>query len=284
MQSLRSSTESASYTGITERIAVHHQQLINQIEEENVNMDVCRAAKRSSDVESHDDDLADQDELMTEGDTLSKTTAAPVASGWETATTITGAVPNSSTTIKPLGIVFDIDGTLIAETSGCGSFGVASPLKRIRPHTIELLRFCLARGHHLAIWTAAHTTWADTVARKLCTLVHSNDHPCAGKHCRRTFDFVWCGKYMRKDSAGWTSKYNNRQQQAIMSGEAHCQWCEFYASTCRECTCHTDGPMYCTCRDTKDLRKIWYQFGSIHPHFTRERTLFGRKYAPEVSL
>ena len=59
---------------------------------------------------------------------------------------ITG--PEKNEGCQPLGIIFDIDGTLIAE--GKRIHGV-----HIRPGTIELLSWCKERGHGVALWTVS---------------------------------------------------------------------------------------------------------------------------------
>ena len=102
--------------------------------------------------------------------------------------------------IAPLGIIFDIDGTLIRESRHlCGIHP--------RPHAIELLAWCCQRGHKPALWTAGHWTWADRVAQNICPLVQDkiqqkqndddddNDdqiikHNCPGRTCRKTFAFA----------------------------------------------------------------------------------------------
>lgn len=176
-----------------------------------------------------------------------------------------GTIPSSPP--PSLGIVFDIDGTLVAETRRDFMTGI-----QIRPHAIDLIKWCIRRGHRVSIWTAGHTSWADTVSRKLCALVHNNEqHVCRGIHCNKTFDFVWCGKYMRKEKDPSSSKYYQRVQGDISDGELRCRWCEFYSRSCYECSCSTMGPLYCPCRETKDLRKVWYS--SATSAFNKDNTL-----------
>jgi phosphoserine phosphatase len=59
-----------------------------------------------------------------------------------------------------LGMIFDIDGTLIA-------IGDWVHLFILRPGAVDFLKWALERGHTLALWTAATSGWADRVATKL---------------------------------------------------------------------------------------------------------------------
>ena len=101
---------------------------------------------------------------------------------------IAGESANEEETKRPLGIVFDIDGTLIRESRHLS--GIC-----IRPHAVDFLAWCCRRGHRVALWTAGHWTWGDKVARKICPLVQESlgqpEHTCSGRDCSATFDFVW---------------------------------------------------------------------------------------------
>ena len=175
----------------------------------------------------------------------------------------------------------------------------------IRPHAVSFLAWCRRRGHRLAIWTAAHSSWADSVVRKLCPLVqneiavfndlttctttssstnYNNDakekiHTCPGISCRATFDFVWGGDQMRK-----LPRRNNTTTIQKRQKPEGCHWCEFYSQSCRICQCFA-GVNYCPCRHVKDLRLIWWKKSKSIPGnnngiynaqssaFSKERTL-----------
>lgn len=169
-----------------------------------------------------------------------------------------------------LGIIFDIDGTLIAE--GDNIFNV-----QLRPGCVELMQFCKRRGHAVALWTAAHSDHAAYCARKICEQVVTTTnkdsiekngkqpHKCSGENCRETFDFVWSESKLR------------RQRKQIMNmtgddGGAGCQWCGVYRNNCCRCQCW--AYVYsCPCRFTKDLWKVWNSNDKETSRFVKERTL-----------
>ncbi|CAB9500171.1 expressed unknown protein [Seminavis robusta] len=172
----------------------------------------------------------------------------------------------------PLGIVMDIDGTLIRESRHLTGI-------RIRPHVVEFLVWCRQQGHRLALWTAGDKTWADRVLRKLCPLVqeglgNGGVHDDCPHGCRLTFDFCWGGDRMRQERPLGYGEILKRKQQ-ISRGvipKNQCHWCEFYKDNCRACQCYID-PNQCFCRGSKDLRKVWYNQDEETLQFHRERTL-----------
>jgi hypothetical protein len=168
---------------------------------------------------------------------------------------------------RPLGIILDLDGTLIAENEE----PEGAPGDFLRPAAVEFLQWCLARGHSLALWTAAHSSWAHYVSWKLCTAVHHH-RGCEGSGCRKTFDFVWS-----------QSRLNVRKRIPVSThGEVDgCRWCEHYRRQCDRCECHgradgTGNLFTCPCRSTKDLNKVWKKQKMIRGFskaFSRERTI-----------
>lgn len=159
----------------------------------------------------------------------------------------------------PLAIIFDLDGTLVAE--GNNVFGIVE-----RPGAVDLLRWCLERGHAVAVWTAAHSGWANRVARHFCQAVQQDNHRCAGVKCTRTFDFVWDGTKQR-EQRGMSSKYT------VEDGDDYrCRWCMFYGGMCQRCSCY-GAAMFCPCRYTKDLGKVWESETQETARFVKERTL-----------
>jgi len=166
--------------------------------------------------------------------------------------------------MKPLGIIFDLDGTLIAE-------GDTVQYIVPRPGAIEFLAWCKMRGHSLAIWTAARRGWADSVTRYLCRAVtcaiseiennnnthcddsHTIDHRrhdkmCRGINCRQIFDFVWyCNKL----------KMQNLSVSQQKNEYGDCLWCKSYSSRCKRCCCSSSSISHCPCQYVKDLKKVW---------------------------
>jgi hypothetical protein len=143
-------------------------------------------------------------------------------------------------------MIFDVDGTLIAEGDGINHI-------IIRPGAVDFLKWALEeRGHTLALWTAATSGWADRVATKLCRALQ-DEH----EDCPKTFAFVWTGEKMR-------------MQKKITQADDGCMWCECYSKRCKRCCCILGAIPYCPCRYIKDLGKVWHldEF-----KFERESTL-----------
>lgn len=166
-----------------------------------------------------------------------------------------------------LGIIFDIDGTLIAENDNI--FHVL-----IRPGTVEFLKWCkYERGYSLALWTTAGESWAKEVCKKLCPLVTSEKEESINKDLKggdgnnkiySLFDFVWTSNRMVKRKTIPISS---------ISGEGKCRWCEVYSKNCGQCACDLMGIYYCPCREVKDLRKVWYSSDIETQNFRKENTL-----------
>lgn len=193
----------------------------------------------------------------------------------------------------PLGIVLDIDGTLVAENEDPDIFDPAF----IRPGVIDFLLWCRERGHSLALWTAGHASWAHYIAWKLSTLVtakaaaattvpvvrDTNSTNQSGMHSRPASCQVQnCHSDRRNGGASEATKRNDdpelfafvwsqerlrvRQRIPVSThGEYEgCRWCEAYRMTCTRCECHGipgkpygGGLFSCPCRSTKDLSKVW---------------------------
>ena len=159
--------------------------------------------------------------------------------------------------VRPLGIIFDIDGTLIAESRHI-------PGMRIRPYAVDLLAWCRKRGHRIALFTAAHSFWAECLVKKVCPLVQRalgvKKHSCV-KNCTATFDFSWGRDKMR----------NERPLKRAGQRATECYWCDFYSGECHICACYGD-PNDCPCRRSKDIRCIWWS-GESAGVFQPGRTL-----------
>ena len=164
---------------------------------------------------------------------------------------------------KRLGVVFDIDGTLVAEQSRdlyCGM--------KLRPGALEFMQWLTSRGHRLGLWTKASKFWSHRVVKKACPLV-SGPHDCSGTDCRRTFDFVWSADKLKRQNE--PSRRWQHRGSASSTGDDECKWCEAYSSACHQCECMWNYE--CPCRYIKDLRKIWYSSDEETKDFVRERTL-----------
>lgn len=156
-----------------------------------------------------------------------------------------------------LGIIFDLDGTLVAESSE-----PSDQETFLRPAVLDFLRWCQERHHVLAVWTAAHRSWAHYVTWKICSSLDPQ-HECQGLECRKLFSFVWTADHMVTRARIPTSAH----------GEVSvCCWCESYRHQCQRCACHEGSIFACPCRDTKDLNKVWRKFKK-ESVFTRERTI-----------
>lgn len=163
-----------------------------------------------------------------------------------------------------LGIVFDLDGTLVAESSDPEQ-SASDQETFIRPAVLDFLRWCQERNHVVAVWTAAHSSWAHYVTWKICSALDPQ-HDCQGLECRKLFSFVWTADHMV------------RRARIPMSAHGEvsvCCWCEQYRHQCQRCTCHEGSIFACPCRDTKDLSKVWkkHKKSAQQSVFTRERTI-----------
>lgn len=167
---------------------------------------------------------------------------------------------------KRLGIVFDIDGTIIAEHQN--PYNNFHNRIILRPDIIEFLALCKRRGHSLALWTKGHSTHGYHINHYICKKVNPQ-HICYGK-CRNTFDFVWGGEKLRKrqfPSHRWQSK----TMLDFNGAETECKWCEVYSANCQQCTCYTN--YRCPCMEIKDLRSIWHSSREECNKFIKSRTL-----------
>lgn len=158
--------------------------------------------------------------------------------------------------IPPLALILDIDGTIVAE--GRHVSGIV-----LRPNVVEFLRNCKEKGYFLAIWTSAHSAWAHSVAMKLCKLIHQDDHECSSL-CKRTFEFVWTGEEQRKAKQVRVATAPDDMD--------YCKWCGPYRYECNQCLCWQYF-YACPCRQTKDLRKVWWSEQEETSNFSKHRTL-----------
>ena len=155
---------------------------------------------------------------------------------------------NKKTKKKKLGIIFDTDGTLVGEKNDI-----------LRPGAIEFLRWLLDRGHRLALWTAAHESWAETNAQRICrrVVVHDDDHDCSPV-CRKTFSFAW-GRSRMRSRKEMPKKLQNKifgsssSASSMSSWDGECVWCGPYGKRCHRCYC-CYYVWDCPCRHVKDLR------------------------------
>jgi len=200
---------------------------------------------------------------------------------------------SSCVRIRSLGIVLDLDGTLIIEEdefddeTDCGEDGngdgddsvsasssaddeaaatsTRSGAPFIRPGAVEFLQWCHARGHSTAVWTAAHPSWANFVTYKLCS--EASPHRCdGGPACRRLFDFVWSRDKLRERTRIPTSAHHGNGR------EGACCWCDAYSRHCLRCDC-SRAVFQCPCRYTKDLNKVWRSGSEETARYTKERTI-----------
>lgn len=170
---------------------------------------------------------------------------------------------------EPLGIIFDIDGTLIAE--GERVRGVI-----VRPGAIEFIRWCKQRGHAVALWTKGHDYWGTHVLMKICKAVMGpQHHEECHRDCRETFSFCWGGDKLRRQQV--ESPYKKSLDSSLWkwsdssSSSCGCKWCEAYSFECHQCECHFNYT--CPCSTVKDLRKVWRDQTEETQHFVKERTL-----------
>jgi len=132
---------------------------------------------------------------------------------------------------SPLLLVFDLDGTLVAESDD-----LSCNESFFRPGALQFLQWCQDRGHSLAVWTAAHEGWASYLVHKI------------RKETNVEFEFVWTEKQLRKQER--LPVYTHGE------GNDSCKWCSAYRHSCDRCECQ-GGIFTCPCRQTKDLRKVW---------------------------
>lgn len=192
--------------------------------------------------------------------------------------TASAASQSIATSIGPhhhheLAIIFDIDGTLIAEQAEpCDRS--SSPSYIIRPGARELLRWLFARNHKLALWTMGNQIHVERVLDEL-------------GFTEEDFVSIWAagGKeaYIRKqqqppiecqDGDTTSSRYCccclwwKTMVQGGSKSSRECQWCGVYRKVCQRCQCHLgrqqhDNHRLCPCRSVKDLRKVWYSSDEV---------------------
>ena len=171
---------------------------------------------------------------------------------------------------KRLGIIFDIDGTLISEHRN------AEFSNRIilRPNTIPFLIWLKKRGHAIALWTKAHISHANNVKYFICkqvaaancdsscmdmadtaTAKHRQYQHVCSEECQETFAFVWGRERLRKRSIP-SYRYQTMLNSMNSSWGVECKWCEAYSTKCQQCTCYIN--YRCPCMDIKDLRSVWH--------------------------
>jgi hypothetical protein len=166
---------------------------------------------------------------------------------------------------RPLGLVFDLDGTLVAEalddSDACFPDSVF-----LRPGVQHFLEWCCNRGHRLAIWTAGHSSWAHYVSWKLLG--------GSGAGSIR-FEFVWDGTMLRKrrriprDAHGLQTQSGPTVPTNAGTNRGCC-WCGPYRDECDRCECRLNRVFQCPCRFTKDLNKVW---SKKYAQYCRDRTL-----------
>lgn len=201
----------------------------------------------------------------------------------------------------PLGLVFDLDGTLVAEPFHDDDPDAVyhSDSTFLRPGVQEFLRWCRRRGHVIAVWTAAQSAWAHYVSWKLTNAcgntasstsnssASSDDDDNENDDAQPDFAFVWDATKLRKrrripvDAHGLEPSSSSSSGGATSAAAAAsssvstscCCWCGPYRHVCDRCTCATYGVYTCPCRSTKDLRKVWRQQQLRSVGFVPHRTL-----------
>lgn len=149
---------------------------------------------------------------------------------------------------KRLGVIFDIDGTFIAEHPNTDF----SRRIILRPDTIQFLSWLKNRGHSIALWTKGHITHADNVKDFICKQVAAANFETNQETFDFDFDFVWGGERMRRRSI---PSHRYQTMSSFSSLGTECKWCEAYSSRCQQCTCYIN--YRCPCMGVKDLRYAW---------------------------
>lgn len=160
-----------------------------------------------------------------------------------------------------LGIVFDIDGTLILEADDNEDVV-------LRQGSMEFLRWCKQRGHSIALWTAASEEHLQSCLQVFCPLITPDQHQCS-PHCNQTFDFAWSHSKLKQQSLISSMNFHRHLQDDVEG----CRWCRPYCNTCRRCRCIT-YVCSCPCMYVKDLKKVWKSSSSETRNFClKERIL-----------
>lgn len=151
----------------------------------------------------------------------------------------------------PLAIIFDLDGTLVAERDSDDYDDDDGRTEQFwRAGALEFVDWCHQRGHQLAIWTAAHASWAYYVQYKM-----------EQQLCQAKFVFCWAQPQL----------WQRQRIPVSVHGEEMgcCRWCGPYRHNCDRCEC-TSSVYHCPCRYTKNLQKVWKR--NIRT-FNKQRTL-----------
>jgi NLI interacting factor-like phosphatase len=232
-----------------------------------------------------DSHLVDEDESSTDDSSLlSGKTPLPTSGGsHENCPASLAVQPTSGPRLptraaRPLGIIFDLDGTLVAEPLDDHRDNKLSDDVFLRPGVQRLLAWCYQRGHSLAVWTAAHAGWAHYVSWKL--LQASDDSSSSSESPR--FEFVWDGSRLKKrrriprDAHGVEPQgppVTDPDDASTSDATTCCCWCGPYRHSCDRCECRYNRVFQCPCRFTKDLTKVWSKKRALGGCFSRARTL-----------
>lgn len=156
----------------------------------------------------------------------------------------------------PLAIVFDIDGTLVTDDG-------PSDTATVRPYAFDMLQWCKARGHRMALFSAAGEERVSYMKGALCVRV-SGEHRCS-MSCQRVFDFSWAGDKL--------CGLENPRFGFGGDGGSRCGWCGY--TQCERCIgCNGNGfSGYCPCRRMKKLQKVWSSSHRRNLGYSRERTI-----------
>jgi NLI interacting factor-like phosphatase len=254
-----------------------------------------------------DSHVDDEDESSTDGSSLSATNnhkeQLPTTSAsleHENRLASRAVPPMSSPRLpsrayRPLGIIFDLDGTLVAEPHDDDHprDDFLPDEVFLRPGVRRLLVWCSQRGHSLAVWTAAHAGWAHYVSWKLLqakdsessSSSSSSSTPSSSETLPR-FEFVWDGSRLKKrrriprdahgvETQGPTvaARTEDAATSASTTATTSCCWCGPYRHDCDRCECKNNRVFQCPCRFTKDLTKVWSKKRALGGSFSRARTL-----------
>jgi NLI interacting factor-like phosphatase len=194
---------------------------------------------------------------------------------------------------RPLGIIFDLDGTLVAEPHDDDHPGdnFVPDEVFLRPGVRRLLAWCSQRGHSLAVWTAAHAGWAHYVSWKLLQATDSESSTSSSSPSESLprFEFVWDQSRLKKRRRIPRDAHGVETQGPVVAARADdaatsaattttanttsCCWCGPYRHDCDRCECRNNRVFQCPCRFTKDLTKVWSKKRALGGSFSRARTL-----------
>jgi len=173
---------------------------------------------------------------------------------------------------RRLGLVFDIDGTLIREATENDENDNDGNKILLRRGSMEFLHWCKEeRGHSIALWTAASEEHLQNCLQVFCPLITNNHRQqCCGPKCRKTFDFAWSRSKLTQQTLHCTTASSAYYQGG--GDDGGCRWCKSYRNSCIRCKCQF-YTYACPCMYVKDLKKVWKSASQETQNFNSQRTL-----------